>query len=57
MHFPILTPEELCPSADVDDTLERQGARIRYAVDQAVDSRFTPSLLSSSTLELIRESQ
>jgi hypothetical protein len=55
LTYPILNPEVLFPSADVDDTAEREAASTRYAVDRAVDARFTPSPLSSSTLELIRQ--
>ena len=55
MNYPILKPEELFPSADVDDTAERKSASIRYCVDRAVDGRLKPSLMSTSTLDLIRE--
>lgn len=57
MIYPTLALEELFPSAHVDDLAERKAASIRCAVDRAVDSRFTPSPLSSSTLNVLRETE
>jgi hypothetical protein len=56
-RYPILSIDMLHPARRVDDSIERQLARWRWAVDKAVDARFTPSPLSSSTLEIIRETK
>jgi hypothetical protein len=56
-RYPILSIDMLHPARHVDDSTERQFARWRWSVDLAVDARFTPSPLSSSTLNVLRETK